>query len=211
MFRSFKTLSWLISALTVSLLVAGCSAVKSAPTPSLQELQLTAQASAAQTLTAQAPSPTTIPPTPIPPTPTLEPIIVAAPTSVVAPQELPSVEQPVVIVPAATEAGTKELDCSGAINAGTEGGRAPVQIINKKGASILFSYYLEPNAFGQCGSGSVNIEDESESLNLPQGCYFLYAWVTHKGREQSFQGYGCNPPKGATWVIYPDRMEAVEP
>lgn len=212
MIRSFKTPRLTVLAIAIALLATACGALSSEPTPSLQELQLTAQASTAQTLTAQAPAPTPIPPTPIPPTPipTLVEEIVAAPLEIVPEALAPQADPAAVVQPAETESGVMEPDCSGAITSRTEGARAPVHIVNKKGSSILLSYYLEPNAFGQCGSGSIDLFEDSALLNLPQGCYFLYAWVTHQGKDQSFQGYGCNPPEGATWVVFPDRMEAVE-
>jgi hypothetical protein len=192
----------------VSLLASACSSLKASPTPSLQEMQLTAQAAAAMTLTAQAPSPTPVPPSPtpspIPMIPTVEPVVVE-PQQIVVP-EVPS--QPVTIVQPASADAKKVQDCSKSyISAGTEGARAPVEVVNRKGASITLSYYLELNAFGQCGSGSLSLDGDSKSLNLPVGCYYLYAWVTYDGKDQSFNGYSCLPKKGITWLLFPDRME----
>jgi hypothetical protein len=203
----------LFALVIVSLLASACSSLTASPTPSLQEMQLTAQAAAAMTLTAQAPSPTPVTPspTPIPTIMTIEPVVIAppsqaAPPQVIVPPVIPT--QPVMIVqPAATDAKKKQ-DCSKSyISAGTEGARAPVEVVNKKGASITLSYYLELNAFGQCGSGSLSLDGDSKSLNLPVGCYYLYAWVTYDGKDQSFKGYSCLPKKGVTWLLFPDRME----
>jgi hypothetical protein len=205
---------FLFIALTlVALLASACSALNATPTPSLQELQLTAQAAAAATLTAQAPKETPVPPTPIPPTPI--PVIIT---------EAPVLPPPVIIAPPSTGSGqvptqapiaqpiadtSGEPNCDGYIKDITEGPRAPVSVVNKKGSTIIFSYYLEPNDLDQCGSGSVNIESDEEGawLNLPVGCYWLYAWVTTDKRDQSFSGYGCNPAGGTNWLVFPDRME----
>jgi hypothetical protein len=81
-----------------------------------------------------------------------------------------------------------------------------VYIVNKKDASVTLSYYLELNAHGQCGSGSVSLGAD-KTLNLPVGCYWLYAWVTYNGKDESFQGYSCVPKQGVTWLVFPDRME----
>jgi len=198
----------------VSLLSSACSSFNETPTPSLQELQMTAQAAAAATLTAQAPTATPVTPspspTPIPVIVAVEPVMEVIPTQppvVVQPQPI----QPVVVPPAATEE-KKEQDCGNSyINAGTEGPRAPVSIINKKGAFITLSYYLEPSPFGQCGSGSTTLSGDSKTLNLPLGCYYLYAWVNHEGKDQSFQGYSCLSKKSnITWLIFPDRLEEVK-
>lgn len=211
MYRSKKTMPLLAAALViVALIASGCASLSAEPTPSLQELQSAAMTAAAQTLTAQAPKETPIPPTAIPPTPTLPPTFEPVVQEVVPQQVIVQPQQP-QILPAATEEGTKEQDCSKAvIGAGTEGPRAPVSVVNKKGASITLSYYLEPSAFGQCGSGSLSINGDNKTLNLPVGCYWLYAWVTYDGKDQSFQGYGCNPKSGAVWTVYPDRVDAVE-
>lgn len=198
----------------LSLLASACSALNASPTPSLQELQMTAQAAAAATLTAQAPketpvtpSPTPLPPTPIPVIVTLEPVVEVIPTQppvVIQPQ-------PVVAAQSAATEEKKELDCTGYISAGTEGPRVPVSIINKKGASITLSYYLEPTPHGQCGSGSTTLSGDAKTLNLPVGCYFLYAWVTYNGKDESFQGYSCLSKKSnISWAIFPDRMEEVK-
>jgi hypothetical protein len=167
-------------------------------------LQLTAQAAAAATLTAQAPKETPIPPTPIPPTP-IPVIVTAAPVVVVPPTQA-------VIVPpnqAVAAEADGEPNCDGYIKDITEGPRAPVTIVNEQGSTIIFSYYLEPNDLEQCGSGSVNIESDEEgaSLNLPVGCYWLYAWVTTDKLDRSFSGKGCNPVGGTNWLVFPDRME----
>ena len=122
--------------------------------------------------------------------------------------------QPPVVEPRLPVSATeekKEQDCGKSyISAGTEGPRAPVHVINKKGASITLSYYLELNAHGQCGSGSLNLVEEDKLLNLPAGCYWLYAWVTYNGRDQSFQGYSCVPKKGVAWLVFHDRFEEIE-
>lgn len=211
MFRASKSL-FIVLMLGV-LLSSACSALNASPTPSLQELQMTAQAAAAATLTAQAPTatPVTPSPTPLPPTPIpviVTEVIPTQPPVVAQPQPI----QPAVIVPSAATEEKKEQDCGNSyISAGTEGPRAPVSIINKKGASITLSYYLEPSPYGQCGSGSLNFSGEAKTLNLPVGCYFLYAWVTHEGKDQSFSGYSCVPKEGsATWLIFPDRMEELK-
>lgn len=209
MFYARRSLSLFVLVI-VSLLASACSSFNETPTPSLQELQLTAQAAAAMTMTAQAPTatPVTPSPTPIPTIVTLEPIVVEPPAQAVV--SAPPTQPAIIVQPEPTDE-KKEQDCGKSfISAGTEGPRAPVSIINKKGASILLSYYLEPSPSGQCGSGSVSLSGDSKSLNLPVGCYFLYAWVTYGGQDQSFQGYSCLPKKGITWLIFPDRMEELQ-
>ncbi|MBM4427695.1 MAG: hypothetical protein FJ031_10695 [Chloroflexi bacterium] len=227
MFRSNKAMPRIAAVLViVALIASGCSALSASPTPSLQELQMTAQAVAAQTLAAQQiptqppPSPTIIPPTPLPViTASPEPVVEVAPPvqevpQVVLPQvivpEVPT--QPVVIVQSSPTEESTELDCTGTLTPLTEGPRAPVQVVNKRGSAIILSYYLEPSPYGQCGSNSVQLDTQTEvqSLNLPLGCYWLYAWVTHSGKDESFQGHGCNTREGVTWNIYPDRIESVE-
>ena len=187
---------------------------------------MTAQAVAAQTLAAQQlptqapPSPTPVPPTPLPVlTASPEPIVEVIPpvqeeSQAAPPQEIVTEvpTQPVVMVhEPPIETGTGP-DCTGAITSLTEGPRALVQVVNKRGSSIILSYYLEPSPFGQCGSNSVQVDVETEvqSLNLPLGCYWLYAWVSDNGKDESFQGRGCNTREGATWNIYPNRIEVVE-
>jgi hypothetical protein len=224
MFRSKKAMPLIAAVLVIAALIAsGCNALSASPTPSLQELQMTAQSVAAQTLAAQQiptqppPSPTIIPPTPLPIiTASPEPVIESAPSVQEAPQvvlpvpEIPT--QPVTVIqPAATEESAGP-DCTGTITSLTKGPRAPVQVVNKKGSEIILSYYLEPSPYGQCGSNSVQLDSQTEvqSLNLPLGCYWLYAWVTHNGKDQSFQGRGCNTSDGAIWNIFPDHIKSVE-
>ena len=222
MYRSKKGLPLMTAVLiVVSLIAPGCSALSGSPTPSLQDLQMTAQAVAAQTLAAQQ-IPTQEPPSPTPVSPTPLPVITASPEPIVevAPpvQEEPQVivpevpAQPVVVVQEPPIEAGSGPDCTGTITTLTEGPRAPVQVVNKRGSSIILSYYLEHSPFGQCGSNSVQVDFETEvqSLNLPLGCYWLYAWVTHNGKDESFQGHGCNTREGATWNIYPNRIEVVE-
>lgn len=211
MFRARK-LSPLFVLVILSLLASACSALNASPTPSLQELQLTAQAAAAATLTAQAPTATPVTPSPSPtPIPTL--VSVAPLAEIVPTQPVVVVQpQPALVAQSAATEEKQEQDCGKSyISAGTEGPRAPVHIINKKGASITLSYYLELNAHGQCGSGSLNLVEEDKLLNLPAGCYWLYAWVTYDGRDESFQGYSCLSQKEDTaWLVFPDRFEEVK-
>jgi hypothetical protein len=62
-----------------------------------------------------------------------------------------------------------------------------VRVKNATGGTATVSFTLNPpNAFGQCGAISFILKkNDSNTLEMPNGSWFLYAWVELPGGKQS--------------------------
>jgi hypothetical protein len=167
--------------LTLTMLLAVLlSACGPAPTPTMSPEEVLATAnSVASTMVAQtqAAIPT---PTPIPPTETPSPT--QPPTNTPLPQATSAIAtQP------PTQAAGGEDTCIRPLNIAEAGPTHPTVVRNQTGGSVNVSLNLyNPNAFGQCGAISLSLgKNGSQTLGLPAGDWWAYAWVTFQGGDTS--------------------------
>src|SRR3990172_6568874 len=180
--------------LALSVLLTACGA-QGTPTMSPADVEGTA-VSAAWTMVAATqnaiPTITPLPPTEIPspsPLPTFTPL--ALPT-------LP------LVLPTSTTAASAG-NCLGPIDFG-EAGKLKRGRIQKKCAGALSPVSLDlwaPNAFGQCGAMSLNMNiGGKEIVELPVGSWYAYAWVNLKnGTQSTAEGSFILPQGGDDLVL----------
>jgi hypothetical protein len=122
------------------------------------------------------------------------------PTNTAVPTPLPTFTQPVSALssalptlanafPTPTQPAANADNCLMPLDMGEAGPTTPVRIENESGGtiySISLNLY-EKNAFGQCGAISVtNIpKNGKETLQLPKGKWYAYAWINYQGGSSS--------------------------
>jgi hypothetical protein len=180
--------------LALSVLLTACGA-QGTPTMSPADVEGTA-VSAAWTMVAATqnaiPTITPLPPTEIPsptPLPTFTPL--ALPT-------LP------LVLPTSTTAASAG-NCLGPIDFGEAGKLKRVRIENESGGTLspLSLNLWTPNAFGQCGAMSLNMNiGGKEVVELPVGSWYAYAWINLKnGKQSTSEGSFILPQGGDDLVI----------
>ena len=165
----------------LALLLAACGP-QATPTMNPADVQGTAVA-AAWTMVAktQAAIPTA---TPLPPTETPSPT--PLPTFTPLPLSIPTLG----FLPTATQVAASDPNsCIKPLSVGEAGPTVKIRIENDSGGvikSISLNLY-EKNAFGQCGAVSaVNIgKGATQTLDLPKGRWWAYAWIDYKGGSSS--------------------------
>lgn len=161
-------------------LLAACGP-QATPTMSPADVQGTAVA-AAWTMVAMTeaaiPTATPIPPTATP-SPTLPPTNTPVPSPISSLATLPP-----------TQASGGENNCLRPLNMAEAGPTHPTLVKNQTGGSINLSLNLyNPNAFGQCGAISLSLgKNGSQTVGLPAGDWFAYAWVTLQGSQSTSSG-----------------------
>jgi hypothetical protein len=181
--------------LALSVLLTACGA-KGTPTMAPADVEGTAVSSAWTMVAATQmaiPTVTPLPPTEIPsptPLPTFTPL--ALPT-------LPP------ILPTATTASSASGDCLGPIDFGEAGKLKPVRIQNESGGVLapLSLNLWTPNAFGQCGAMSMNMNiGDKQIVDLPVGSWYAYAWINlRNGKQSTSEGSFILPQGGDDLVI----------
>jgi hypothetical protein len=171
-----------------------------APTMNAVDVQGTAVA-AAWTIVAmtQAAVPTA---TPIPPTET--PIPTPLPTFT--PLPLPTSALPQPITGATAVGGGPTPDpCNAPIAGDAPGHKAKVQFQNKSNGNVNLSFGLmNPTEFGECGVYHFNFsQNESSTVEVLEGCYWAYAWVTGKKPSTAVNIYDfcLTHAGGQKWII----------
>jgi hypothetical protein len=163
--------------LLLAVLLSACGP-QATPTMSSADVLSTAN-SVASTMVAetQAAIPTA---TPVPPSETPSPTPLPTDT----PMPLPTSNIPTQ--PPTQPAGS-EGDCVRPLNVAEAGPTHTTVIKNDSGGSINLSLNLyNPNAFGQCGAISLSIgKNGSQTIGLPAGDWYAYAWITLKGGDTS--------------------------
>jgi hypothetical protein len=214
-----ETMKKVLPLILVMAIVLSACTFNAEPTPSLADIQATAEASAltaiAQTQMAMPTEPPTQ--TPLPPTeaPTEIPAeALAEDLQVVVPQEVaPAVETspaaPVVVVQQTEAPSSGDGQCDAYLTAGDKGARTSVRIENKSGGPMTLSIYLYPTALNACGSTSVSLARNGETtMDLIEGCYFLYSWVNGLKPSQSSAEYCFRVKDGPRkWVVFPEVIE----
>jgi len=168
------------------------------PTMSAGDVQGTAVA-AAWTMVAetQAAIPTA---TPIPPTNTPEPTPI--PTNTIAPLELPTQPQPIVVQPTATTASSGGDDCNHVLASDAAGPTSPIRIVNETKAPMNVSLYLAKTPFGECGYRGYSIpKNNSILIEFPQGAIYAYAWILEP-INATVSGGPYVPNNTDKWEIY---------
>jgi hypothetical protein len=171
-----------------------------APTISAADVQGTAVA-AAWTVVAMTqaaiPTATLVPPTETPsptPLPTFTPL--PPPTSA-----LPT--QPGL--GAAPAAGGPTPDpCNAPVAAGAPGHKVRVRFLNKSGGSVNLAFGLvRKTEFGECGTYHFNFsQSESPTVEVLEGCYWGYAWITGKKPSTSSSIYEiCLTDPSHKWTV----------
>ena len=171
--------------LALTILLAAC-APQGTPTMAPADVQGTA-VSSAWTMVAmtQAANPTNtqLPPTEVP-SPT------SLPTFTPAPLLIPTLAP--LILPTATRAASDPKDCNKPLSVGEAGPTNPMRIENESGGVIyVISFYLNPNAFGQCGYVAYNNIriGATQIINLPKGNWWATAMINYKnGQASNSQG-----------------------
>jgi hypothetical protein len=166
------------------------------PTMSAEDVQGTAEA-AAWTMVAetQAAIPTA---TPIPPTETPSPTPVL-PTNTVAPLVSPT--QPLVVQPTNTPASSAN-ECDKVMAASPDGPHTTLLISNETKAPITITIGLLKTPFGECGYRSYSItKNNSTRVDVPQGCYWAYAWVNDSKNPTTVQGGGYCMNNSDKWTM----------
>lgn len=164
--------------LIVAVFLTACGA-QGTPTMAAADVQNTAVA-AAWTMVAATqlaiPTATPLPPTEVPsptPLPTFTPVPV---------QVLPTL--PPLELPTATSAAS-DNNCLKPLSVGEAGPVTPIRIENRTGGvltTVSLNLVEGTNKFGQCGAITVqNVgRDSSETLEVPRGTWWVYAWITYK-------------------------------
>lgn len=80
--------------------------------------------------------------------------------------------------------------CDRVLKISEAGGLSKVRFNNKSGGVAQLNVFLwKENAFGQCGYFAGNpmsiAKDQRGTINLPEGDYFAWAWVTYNNGETS--------------------------
>lgn len=166
--------------LILAVFLTACGA-QGTPTMAPADVQNTAVA-AAWTMVAATqlanPTATALPPTEVPsptPLPTFTPVPV---------QLLPTLPTLAPVLPTATTASSS--NCLKPLNMGEAGPTSPIRIENESGGTITtisLNLVEGSNKFGQCGAVTVsNLGPGAwETLQLPKGTWWAYAWITYKG------------------------------
>ena len=171
-----------------------------APTMNAVDVQGTAVA-AAWTIVAmtQAAIPTA---TPVPltetPIPTLPPTFTPLPLPTSA---LPT--QP-VIGASPVGGGPTPDPCNAPVAPDAPGHKVRVQFLNKSGGNVNLSFGLvEKTEFGECGTYHFNFtKNESPVVEVLEGCYWGYAWVTGKKQSTSSSIYPiCLTDPSHKWTV----------
>ena len=172
------------------------------PTVSAEDIQGTAVA-AASTMIAetQAAIPSA---TPIPPTDT--PLPTPLPTNTVPPLELPT--QAPVIQPTATTASSGG-ECDRVLT-NPDGPKTTLLISNEAKAPIGITIGLVKTAFGECGYLYYTIsKNNSERVEVPQGCWWAYAYVNDPQKPTTVQGSGYCMNNSDKWTLVVRRNKIV--
>lgn len=116
--------------------------------------------------------------TPLPPTETPSP----TPLPTFTPLPLPTLESTPLAPPTATQAaGSSAGSCDGLLNMAEAGPQSNVRIENETGGTVIFSLWLDTNAFGQCGfvPGLSQLSvGEKRVISIPKGVYTAWALTT---------------------------------
>lgn len=177
--------------LALAILLTGCGP-QGTPTMAPADVEGTA-VSSAWTMVAETqnaiPTATSLPPTETPsptPLPTFTPL--ALPTL-----------QPVL--PTATAAASSNNSCLKPLDVAAAGKVCRVRIENESGGTLspISLNLWTPNAFGECGAISTNVEINGRQIvELPVGSWYGYAYVNLKNGTQSTSsgsfilGQGCD-------------------
>ena len=171
-----------------------------APTMSAADIQGTA-VSAAWTVVAmtQAAIPTA---TPIPPTETPSP----TPLPTFTPLPLPTSAFPTQPVLGATPmgGGPTPNPCNAPVASGAPGHKIRVKFLNKSGGNVNLSFGLiEKTEFGECGVYQFSFaQNESPVVEVLEGCYWGYAWITGKKPSTSSSIYPiCLKDPSHKWTV----------
>ncbi len=158
--------SFLSVAALLGLLLGACSG-RAAPTVDPAHVVASAQA-AANTIVAQTAAA-------IPPTPTVTDTPQPSPT----PPASATISLPTVAPATAAQSGGG--GCVHPLSLGEAGPKHPTVVKNQTTATISVSLNLyEPNLFGECGALVISglAKNDSESIGLPSGNWYIYAWST---------------------------------
>lgn len=191
-----------ISMLMVVLLSACGAQTPTTPTP---DVLATANAAAATMIAltqAAIPTATPIPPTLTPlPSPTLAPTLPPPPTSSV-PTLAPT-----------TAPNTNGDPCNAPLAPSPDGKMTTIKIDNQSGAAANVSLYLAKTPFGECGYRSYSLgKNDSVVVEMPQGCYSVYAWINNPKKPSTASGGGCiNNPDKWTFVVRADIIKLSPP
>ncbi len=161
----------------VVLLIGACSPRPATPDP--QQIQASAVA-AAQTMIAQTQAA-------IPPTPAFTDTPQPSPTPLAPP---PTIAIPTLAFTPTTASGGGG-GCAHPLQMSAAGPKHPTTIINQTNAVINLSLNLyEPNLFGECGAISFAGmgKNDSESIGLPSGNWYAYAWASGGGKNFTVEG-----------------------
>jgi hypothetical protein len=175
--------------LALAILLTGCGP-QGTPTMAPADVEGTAVSSAWTMVAATQNAIPTI--TPLPPTE------IPSPTSLptFTPLALPTLQP---VLPTATTAASSN-SCLKPLDIAAAGKLCRVRIENESGGTLSpISLNLAPNAFGQCGAISTNVEINGKQIvELPVGSWYGYAWVSLKNGTQSTSsgsfvlGQGCD-------------------
>jgi hypothetical protein len=180
---------------TVLILMLSACAPKATPTVDPAQVQASAVA-AASTMVAMTqaaiPTDTPVPPADTPtdtpqPTPTILPLS-TAPITTVQPT-LPAV--PVIAVqPTLAAAPTSSGGGCQFLKVSKSEPMATFLVINQTNEEIGVTFYLQKNAFGDCGywSSTISSGGSLTITNLPQGCYSFGTWTL--AGKPNFQNLG---------------------
>lgn len=187
----------------MAVLLSACGA--QTPTTPTPDVLATANAAAA-TMIAQTqaaiPTATLIPPTDTAlPSPTLAPTLPPPPTS-----SVPTL--------APTTAPNANGDpCNAPLAPSPDGKMTTIKIDNQSSGPANVSLYLSKTPFGECGYRSFSLSKNGSTIvEMPQGCYSVYAWVNNPKKPSTASGGGCiNNSDKWTFVIRDDIVKLSPP
>ncbi len=168
----------ILISMLAGLLLAAC-APEPTPTPDVQGTAVAmAFTMAAETLAA-IPTSTPVPPTE---TPTETPLPTETP--------VPLPTQPVGAFPTNTPAGSTSGDpCNAPMSNEPTGPKFTAAIKNENKASANISLWLAKTPFGECGYRGFSVaKNDTITVELPQGCYYAYAWINDPKNPSTAQG-----------------------
>ncbi len=183
---------FLLGMLTVLLSACGTKA-----TPTIDAAQVQASAvAAANTMVAltQAAIPTA---TPVPPTDTPSPTPLPSPTAIFLPT-LPAFPSPT------TPPSGGADDCNHLLDVAEDGPKTTLLIRNNtKGPVTLTIGKSVKDKFGQCGylSWSNIGSHQSIRVDVPQGCYWAYAWINDPKKATTVSGGGYCMNNSDKWTF----------
>ena len=105
----------------------------------------------------------------------------------ISPLELTPTLTPTIQAPV-TEAATTTGPCDKVLKVSDAGPLTHVRFRNRTGGKIQLGVFLwQENSYGVCGylpNNPINIGiAQSYTVNLPEGYYFIWAWITYKNND----------------------------